>query len=131
MARSYIRRRFTDSFTDSGPSAFANSFSFLELEMEARVGIEPTHKAFAEPCLTTWLPRRQMLCEAKSVSVGRKSLVGTQEFPKSWNAFFGFLPFQLMPTAPEVAGFEDSGGGDDAGDEVGRGDVEAGIQGGA
>jgi hypothetical protein len=28
------------------------------LELEARVGIEPTHKAFAEPCLTTWLPRR-------------------------------------------------------------------------
>ena len=27
--------------------------------MEARVGIEPTHKAFAEPRLTTWLPRRQ------------------------------------------------------------------------
>src|ERR1044071_1043642 len=26
--------------------------------MEARVGIEPTHKAFAEPCLTTWPPRR-------------------------------------------------------------------------
>jgi hypothetical protein len=26
--------------------------------LEARVGIEPTHKAFAEPCLTTWLPRR-------------------------------------------------------------------------
>src|SRR2546427_5014547 len=25
--------------------------------LEARVGIEPTHKAFAEPCLTTWLPR--------------------------------------------------------------------------
>ena len=29
-----------------------------QLELEARVGIEPTHKAFAEPCLTTWLPRR-------------------------------------------------------------------------
>ena len=28
------------------------------VELEARVGIEPTHKAFAEPCLTTWLPRR-------------------------------------------------------------------------
>lgn len=27
------------------------------LQMEAEVGIEPTHKAFAEPCLTTWLPR--------------------------------------------------------------------------
>ncbi len=25
---------------------------------EARVGIEPTHRAFAEPGLTTWLPRR-------------------------------------------------------------------------
>ena len=26
---------------------------------EARAGIEPTHSAFAEPCLTTWLPRRK------------------------------------------------------------------------
>ena len=25
--------------------------------MEAEVGIEPTDEAFAEPCLTTWLPR--------------------------------------------------------------------------
>src|SRR5438067_5828350 len=32
-------------------------------KMEARVGIEPTHKAFAEPCLTTWLPRRQRDCK--------------------------------------------------------------------
>ncbi len=28
------------------------------LGLEARVGIEPTNAAFAEPCLTTWLPRR-------------------------------------------------------------------------
>jgi hypothetical protein len=28
--------------------------------LEARVGIEPTHKAFAEPCLTTWLPRHRV-----------------------------------------------------------------------
>jgi hypothetical protein len=28
------------------------------LRMEAEVGIEPTHTAFAEPCLTTWLLRR-------------------------------------------------------------------------
>ena len=28
-------------------------------EMEAGVGIEPTHGAFAEPGLTTWLPRRE------------------------------------------------------------------------
>ena len=26
-------------------------------KLEARVGIEPTHGAFAEPGLTTWLPR--------------------------------------------------------------------------
>ena len=26
-------------------------------DLEARVGIEPTNAAFAEPCLTTWLPR--------------------------------------------------------------------------
>lgn len=29
----------------------------LEEGNEARVGIEPTNTAFAEPCLTTWLPR--------------------------------------------------------------------------
>jgi hypothetical protein len=37
------------------------------LEMEARVGIEPTHKAFAEPCLTTWLPRHRFRAEVKPV----------------------------------------------------------------
>ena len=29
----------------------------LRKSLEARVGIEPTDEAFAEPCLTTWLPR--------------------------------------------------------------------------
>ena len=39
MASSDGARRFTDNSTDSGPSAHRNSFSFLRLEMEARVGI--------------------------------------------------------------------------------------------
>jgi hypothetical protein len=57
MANCSDTRRFTDSFTDSGHSDRRNSFVLNEVEMEARVGIEPTHTAFAEPRLTTWLPR--------------------------------------------------------------------------
>src|ERR1700678_529023 len=46
-------------------------FSFNLLEREARVGIEPTHTAFAEPRLTTWLPRL-FDCERLSYSIARK-----------------------------------------------------------
>ena len=47
----------------AGPLDLRNSLLRRQLEMEARVGIEPTHKAFAEPCLTTWLPRHGLRCE--------------------------------------------------------------------
>ncbi len=31
-------------------------------ELEARVGIEPTHKGFADLSLTTWVPRLILAC---------------------------------------------------------------------
>src|SRR6266508_4323932 len=36
-----------------------NSLLHSQFGLEAEVGIEPTHTAFAEPCLTTWLLRRK------------------------------------------------------------------------
>src|ERR1039457_1313149 len=43
-----------------------NSLLHTQLELEARVGIEPTDEAFAEPCLTSWLPRRERTCKINS-----------------------------------------------------------------
>src|SRR5208282_5790171 len=43
------------------PVNFHKSLPHTRFGLEARVGIEPTNEAFAEPCLTTWLPRRKAL----------------------------------------------------------------------
>ena len=47
-------------------------------ELEARVGIEPTNKGFADLCLTTWLPRRER---------GSKSKVPRRQPPSQSPAF--------------------------------------------
>jgi hypothetical protein len=39
-------------------AVFLHVEATFKFELEAEVGIEPTHTAFAEPCLTTWLLRR-------------------------------------------------------------------------
>ena len=46
---------------------------------EARVGIEPTHTAFAEPRLTTWLPRL-FDCERLTYAIVRRD--AKQKFPQ-------------------------------------------------
>src|SRR5580658_8159970 len=50
------------------PARLSNLSSINHFEMEARVGIEPTNTAFAEPCLTTWRPRLHLL-QSKSMSL--------------------------------------------------------------
>jgi hypothetical protein len=38
-----------------------NNGKILIGELEARVGIEPTHKGFADLSLTTWVPRLELV----------------------------------------------------------------------
>ena len=65
---------FTGTFTGTASSGFCNSLRLSSLKLEARVGIEPTHKAFAEPCLTTWLPRHSAALRTLNQFAGHASL---------------------------------------------------------
>ncbi len=53
------RRRNQPHHQHPGSAKTCGFSSGLKPKREARVGIEPTHRAFAEPGLTTWLPRRK------------------------------------------------------------------------
>jgi hypothetical protein len=44
---------------------FQEGWSQRGSSLEARVGIEPTHKGFADLSLTTWVPRLNLLIIAK------------------------------------------------------------------
>ena len=115
--------------------------------MEARVGIEPTHKAFAEPCLTTWLPRRYRGPKAKSVCVPGKFLLMLEagnepalRVLKLWWSKKKWKPgksrpsvwtAQLASLAPKFTRLINSRRCDDARNELGRSYVKARVQGAA
>ena len=72
-------------FTGSASSGFCNWLRHRNLELEAEGGIEPTNAAFAEPCLTTWLLRRNAsgktalpLLDDSRISTPRSSLSSPQ-----------------------------------------------------
>jgi hypothetical protein len=52
--------------------------------LEARVGIEPTNKGFADLCLTTWLPRLRIGLHLQNTAPRtRKSIRGLARFARS------------------------------------------------
>lgn len=80
-------------------SGICNPLQNCNLELEARVGIEPTHRAFAEPCLTTWLPRRQTAPKDMAAPRARKAKFPGLEQGRSplspGNGFGGKVGFSL------------------------------------
>ena len=68
---------------------------------EARVGIEPTNTAFAEPCLTTWLPRRDLKLYSLAVSLTTESF--WEVFLISCFSFDGVLFLGLPACLPSPA----------------------------
>ncbi len=61
--------------------------------MEARVGIEPTHKGFADLSLTTWVPRLEGGAAIAAMSPGGlpkgKGLTGAGDRGRTGDIFLG------------------------------------------
>jgi hypothetical protein len=56
-----------ESLRLSGPTSLSRHFEPAVGKLEARVGIEPTHKGFADLSLTTWVPRLNLSIIAKTL----------------------------------------------------------------
>ena len=60
--------------------------------MEARVGIEPTHKGFADLSLTTWVPRLEgtaAIAAGSGKTPGGQGLIGAGDRGRTGDIFLG------------------------------------------
>jgi hypothetical protein len=56
------------------PRSLKGPVALRVISMEARVGIEPTHKGFADLSLTTWVPRLNLSIIAKTRLVRKRGV---------------------------------------------------------
>ncbi len=74
--------------------------SQLPKRLEARVGIEPTHKGFADLSLTAWVPRHLLNhCTAR---VGAETGLATATFSPSGSIRYHRLIFSMSPPSPGI-----------------------------
>ncbi len=55
--------------------------------MEARVGIEPTHKGFADLSLTAWVPRLEVSSRFARAHGGSTNPARTEAYPGAQDAY--------------------------------------------
>ena len=77
--------------------------------LEARVGIEPTHKGFADLSLTTWVPRLDsstVTCSALEIQRHHPRSVPHRLIPARWRLYFRMRQLakgRVHPLMSEIA----------------------------